>query len=58
MDGEAKFEAAAKAFLLGLFSGQSRVEIEEIQPAGPYQNRKFVIRLFAPDGVDETAAGG
>lgn len=49
MDEEAKFEAAAKTFLLGLFDGRSRIEIEEIPPAGRYQTRKFVVRLFGPE---------
>lgn len=44
---EAKVEAAAKAFLLGLFTGQSAIEVREL-PTPAEGGRSWVIRLVAP----------
>jgi hypothetical protein len=50
-DREAEFEEKAQAFLLGLFSGESRIEIERIPGHERYQTDKYVVRLFGPGEV-------
>lgn len=42
MDDEEKIEAAAKAFLLGLFTGASAIEVT------PKPDGGWVVRLVAP----------
>lgn len=53
MDDEAKIEAAAKKFLLGLFTGRSTIEVvQEHRTVDGHPRPAWIIRLKPPvDGA-------